>query len=100
VAYSSPEEETCHLIEGVSVVTDEDGVPTTLRAGDSFVIPKGFIGTREVLEPSRKLGFGTRLSSPHLPFTQPERLFFPYCGKKQTEYPVLFHHYFAYTYFI
>lgn len=49
------EEETCYLLQGVSIVSDEDGVSTTLRAGDSFVIPKGFTGTWEVVEPSRKL---------------------------------------------
>ena len=52
---SYTEEETCHLLEGVSIVSDEDGNATTLRAGDSFVIPKGFVGTWEVVEPSRKL---------------------------------------------
>lgn len=52
---SYTEEETCYLLEGVSIVSDEDGNATTLRAGDSFVIPKGFVGTWEVVEPSRKL---------------------------------------------
>lgn len=52
---SYTEEETCYLVEGVSIVTDEDGTSTTLKAGDSFVIPKGFVGTWEVVEPSRKL---------------------------------------------
>ncbi|GAB3286869.1 cupin domain-containing protein [Parahaliea aestuarii] len=49
------EEETCHLLEGVSIVTDEAGAATTLRAGDSFVIPRGFTGTWEVVEATRKL---------------------------------------------
>ncbi|MDP5071933.1 MAG: cupin domain-containing protein [Congregibacter sp.] len=49
------EEETCYLLEGVSIVTDEDGLAITLQAGDSFVIPKGFVGTWEVVKPSRKL---------------------------------------------
>ena len=49
------EEETCHLISGVSIVTDEDGKETELRAGDDFVIPKGFRGSWEVGEPTRKL---------------------------------------------
>ena len=48
------EEEACFLLEGVSVVADADGNATTLRAGDSFVIPRGFRGTWEVIEPSRK----------------------------------------------
>ncbi|MDA8752531.1 cupin domain-containing protein [Halieaceae bacterium] len=49
------EEETCHLIAGISIVTDEEGNATELRAGDNFVIPKGFRGTWEVVEPTRKL---------------------------------------------
>lgn len=49
------EEETCYLISGLSIVTDEAGTATTLKTGDSFVIPKGFKGTWEVVEPSRKL---------------------------------------------
>jgi uncharacterized cupin superfamily protein len=49
------EEETCHLISGFSIVTDEEGGATELRAGDNFVIPKGFRGTWEVVEPTRKL---------------------------------------------
>jgi hypothetical protein len=49
------EEEFCQLLEGVSIVTDADGNATTLRAGDSFVIPRGFNGTWEVVETTRKL---------------------------------------------
>ena len=49
------EEEFCRLLEGVSVVTDAAGNATTLRAGDSFVVPSGFSGSWEVLEPTRKL---------------------------------------------
>lgn len=52
---SYTEEEFCHLLEGVSVVTDAAGRAVTLRAGDSFVIPRGFSGTWEVVEPTRKL---------------------------------------------
>jgi hypothetical protein len=48
------EEEFCHLLAGVSVVTDAQGTAVTLRAGDSFVIPKGFKGNWEVVETSRK----------------------------------------------
>lgn len=49
------EEQIYHLIEGVGIVTDSQGNATTLRAGDHFVIPKGFEGAREVVEPTRKL---------------------------------------------
>jgi len=48
------EEEYCRLLEGVSVITDQAGGAVTVRAGDEFVIPSGFVGTWEVVEPTRK----------------------------------------------
>ncbi len=53
VAYT--EEEFCEILEGVSVLTDADGHSRTLRAGDRFVIPRGFRGSWEVVLPTRKL---------------------------------------------
>lgn len=52
VAYT--EEEYCDVLEGLSVLTDAAGTAHTLRAGDRFIIPRGFKGTWEVLEPTRK----------------------------------------------
>lgn len=52
VAYT--EEEHCHMLEGVSVLTSESGEAVTLRAGDHFVVPRGFAGTWEVVERSTK----------------------------------------------
>lgn len=52
IAYT--EEEYCHILEGVSVITDEAGTAVTVRAGDEFVIPRGFTGTWEVVAPTRK----------------------------------------------
>jgi uncharacterized protein len=49
------EEEYCHLLHGVSVITDADGQVVTVSAGDRFVIPRGFVGTWEVVEPTRKI---------------------------------------------
>lgn len=49
------EEEYCHVLEGVSVITDAHGQAVTVTAGDRFVIPRGFIGTWEVVEPTRKI---------------------------------------------
>ena len=49
------EHEYCEIVQGVSVLRDEDGGAKTLRAGDRFVIPAGFKGTWEVLEPCRKI---------------------------------------------
>jgi uncharacterized protein len=48
------EEEFCQLLEGVSVITDAGGSAVTVRAGEQFVIPAGFVGTWEVVEPTRK----------------------------------------------
>ncbi len=47
------EHEYCEIVQGVSVLRDAEGNAKTLRAGDRFVIPAGFSGTWEVLEPSR-----------------------------------------------
>jgi uncharacterized cupin superfamily protein len=48
------EEEYCELLEGHSVVTDSAGHATALRAGDRFVIPRGFLGTWEVVTTTTK----------------------------------------------
>ena len=48
------EEEYCQMLEGVSIIGDAAGIRTTVRAGDEFVIPAGFVGTWEVVEPTRK----------------------------------------------
>jgi uncharacterized cupin superfamily protein len=53
VSYS--EHEYCEIVQGVSVIRDEAGNARTVRAGDRFVIPAGFKGTWEVLEPCRKV---------------------------------------------
>ena len=49
------EHEFCHLLAGCVRLRGDDGSDATLRAGDSFVIPAGFQGVWEVLEPARKL---------------------------------------------
>lgn len=49
------EHEYCEIVQGVSVLRDQDGGAKTLRTGDRFVIPAGFKGTWEVLEPCRKI---------------------------------------------
>jgi uncharacterized cupin superfamily protein len=49
------ENEFCHLLAGVIVVTSDDGSQRTFRAGDAFVSPAGFIGTWEIVEPAKKL---------------------------------------------
>jgi len=52
VAYT--EEEFCHVLEGRSIVTDAAGQSFTVSVGDSFVIPRGFRGTWEVVETTTK----------------------------------------------
>lgn len=51
---SYTEEEYCCLLEGVSVIESSGGVAVTIKAGDSFVIPRGFVGTWEVIERTTK----------------------------------------------
>jgi uncharacterized cupin superfamily protein len=43
-----------HILEGHSVVTEEEGAPIHLQAGDSYIFRPGFRGTWEVLETTRK----------------------------------------------
>lgn len=52
---SFTENEFCHLVEGVVVVTSDNGESRTFRAGDAFVMPAGFTGTWAVVEPAKKL---------------------------------------------
>jgi uncharacterized cupin superfamily protein len=48
------EDEYCHIVEGCSIITSADGQALSVRAGDEFVIPRGFVGTWEVVEPTLK----------------------------------------------
>jgi uncharacterized cupin superfamily protein len=52
IAYT--EEEFCLMLEGESVITDKLGHAVTVSAGESFVIPRGFVGTWEVVVPTTK----------------------------------------------
>lgn len=49
------EHELCHMLAGRVRLTSEDGTAAEFAAGDSFVIPAGFRGIWEVIEPARKL---------------------------------------------
>jgi uncharacterized protein len=53
IAYT--EEEYCQILEGTSIITDNEGHAVTVSAGDSLVVPRGFIGTWEVVNPTRKI---------------------------------------------
>ncbi len=48
------EQEYCCILEGRNVLTDEDGHSQEFSAGMEFVVPRGFVGTWRVLEPTRK----------------------------------------------
>lgn len=51
---SYTEEEYCHMLEGMSIITDQAGLSVTVKPGESFVVPRGFVGTWEVVETSTK----------------------------------------------
>ena len=48
------EDEFCHILEGVSRITEDGGETITLQKGDAFVIAAGFNGIWEVVETTRK----------------------------------------------
>lgn len=49
------EHELCHMLAGRVRLTGDDGTEAVFATGDSFVVPAGFHGVWEVLEPARKL---------------------------------------------
>jgi uncharacterized protein len=46
--------EFCHILSGVSVLTEDGGAAVQLEAGDGIVIRPGFKGTWRVVETTRK----------------------------------------------
>lgn len=52
---SYTEHEYCCILKGKSRLTDLEGNVVELTAGDHFVIPAGFEGSWEVLEPCEKI---------------------------------------------
>ncbi len=47
--------EFCHIIEGLVEITSEDGESWTFKAGDSFVMKPGFVGTWKTIETVKKV---------------------------------------------
>jgi uncharacterized cupin superfamily protein len=47
--------EFCHLLKGHWVLTSESGKVTEIKAGDSWVFPRGWKGTAKVVETVRKV---------------------------------------------
>ena len=52
---SYTEDEYCEILNGKSIITDQDGNEKTVSTGDRFVIPAGFKGTWEVIKPCKKV---------------------------------------------
>ena len=49
--------EFCHLLKGHWILTSESGQVTEVKAGDSWIFPRGWKGTSEVVETVRKVYF-------------------------------------------
>lgn len=47
--------EFCHLLQGHWILTSASGQVTEVRAGDSWIFPKGWKGSAEVRETVRKV---------------------------------------------
>jgi uncharacterized cupin superfamily protein len=47
--------EFCHLLKGHWVLTSESGQVTEIKAGDSWVFPRGWKGTARVVQTVRKV---------------------------------------------
>ena len=47
--------EFCHILSGVVELTPDNGAAITYRAGDSFIMKPGFIGTWRTVETVRKI---------------------------------------------
>ena len=50
-----PDTETVRILSGLARLTDADGTATDLGPGDVLVLPKGWSGRWDILEPLRKL---------------------------------------------
>jgi uncharacterized cupin superfamily protein len=47
--------EFCHILSGLVEITPEGCEPVTYKAGDSFVMKPGFVGTWKTIETVRKI---------------------------------------------
>ncbi len=52
---ASPDTEVVHLLEGRARITDADGTEHNLGPGDAIVLPRGWSGRWDIVEPVRKL---------------------------------------------
>lgn len=51
---SYDEWEYCHILDGHSIITGDNGTVYEVREGDSFILRPGFSGTWEVVETTTK----------------------------------------------
>jgi len=47
--------EFCHILEGLVRIVEDGGTSHLFKAGDSFVMKPGFVGTWETIETVRKI---------------------------------------------
>lgn len=47
--------EFCYILSGVVEITEQGGEPAIFKAGDSFVMKPGFVGTWHTIETVRKI---------------------------------------------
>ncbi len=52
--WSYAQREVCYLLEGMVLVTPDDGAPVELQTGDLVIFPAGMDCRWEVLQPVRK----------------------------------------------
>ena len=52
-----PGAEAGFIVTGVTRITEDGGEAKEISAGDGFLLPKGWTGTIEILEPTRKVFF-------------------------------------------
>lgn len=50
-----PDTEVVLILTGKAVITDDDGTATNVGPGDLFVLPKGWSGRWDIIEPVEKL---------------------------------------------
>jgi uncharacterized cupin superfamily protein len=50
-----PFDEFVHVLHGRAILTVDGGAPQTFKAGDTFVVPKGFTGTWEMQDNFREM---------------------------------------------
>lgn len=55
IAVAEGQHEFCTLLAGRVRLTDEEGRSVEFGPGESFVLPGGFVGTWDTLEPLRKI---------------------------------------------